>query len=157
MAARAWLLLIPLLAGCSWEYHRSHHVTPFYNAQPGEFYATIDSLAVDSTFCERKRFFIKDGDWLHMSVYRCENFWQVDSAFNEKGHHYYVRKAHLAQSESYLYDSSLYIEYDRSMRAIRRTVSIYKADTNYEYWQFYQENGELEKEKRPVIAELLSE
>lgn len=149
-------LILGLYSACSWEYHRKHFKTEFYNPQPGEFYSRVDSMVVDSTFCERKQFFIKEGNWLHMVTYRCQNLWQVDTAFAENGNHYYVRKAKLSNSKSYLYDSAYYIEFDQKMRAIRRTTSIFKPDTNYDYWQYYREDGGLE-EKRPVIIELLAE
>ncbi len=155
---KKWILLIGVigLTACSWEYHRSHYKTPFHNPQPGTFYTAFDSI-VNSEHgnCSRKRFYIKDGDWLHMSSCECEDLWLVDSAFDERGRLYISFNRHLVKSKQYLYDSSATVYYDRKGRPLKRYIDINQADTTYEYWHYYDALGNPEAEKRPVIYSIL--
>lgn len=160
MAVRKTILLLSLLhcSACSWDYHRSHYETPFHNPQPGEFYAKADSLTTKSHgTCERSRYFIKDGDWLHMSSCYCSDGWKADSAFDRKGRLYLVNKSYFGQRAGALYDSSYTFYFDRRQRPLKRYTSVSTADTNYEYWQYYDAKGNLEKEQRPIIYYLENE
>lgn len=160
MAVRKTILLLSLLhcSACSWDYHRSHYETPFHNPQPGEFYASADSLTTKNQgICERTRYFINDGDWLHMSSCYCNDGWKTDSAFDPKGRLYLVSSAHYGQNENTLYDTTFTFYYDRKERPIKRYLSVSAADTSYEYWQYYDAQGYLEKEQRPIIYYLENE
>lgn len=150
------IALLLLLSACSWEYHREHFDYDFYNPQPGEFYAEQDLLiSSDHDSCLRTSYLIHKGDWLHMSSCACENHWQVDSAFDKSGRLYLMRKHHENRTQTYLYDTSLTIYYDRQERPIKRFIYINKPDTSYEYWQYFDEYGRPENEKRMVIYSLL--
>ena len=151
---RIWVLL--LLSGCSWEYHREHVRYPFLNPQPGEYYVEMDTIqnSIHGN-CNRTLYLIKKGDWLHFSSCECDEKWTVDSAFNRKGNLYMMRKNHENRSQTYLYDTSLTIYYDRKERPIQQVIYINRPDTSYEYWQYYDEFGSVEAEKRPIIYSLL--
>lgn len=66
-----------------------------------------------------------------------------------------MRKNHENRSQTYLYDTSLTIYYDRKERPIQQVIYINRPDTSYEYWQYYDEFGSVEAEKRPIIYSLL--
>jgi len=147
------LFILGLCAtACSWEYHRSHYETPFYNPQPGEFYSVADSIkSANHGHCQRTEYYIKKGNWRHMSACYCLDGWKVDSAFDKKGRLYLVNSNRVANSNSYLYDSSATLYFDRKERLLKRYISIYKPDTTYEYWQYFDESGKAEERRRPVI------
>lgn len=157
MAARPLLIvfLILLLGACSWEYQRSHFKVPYYNPQPGKYYSLVDSISDDHHgSCSRTLYYINRGDWKHMSSCICEAGWQVDSAFDKRGRVYLVRKNHLQHTEDYLYDTSITRYFDRRGRAIRQDIRIHQADTTYEYWQYFEETGFPEVQRRPIIYQI---
>jgi len=92
-----------------------------------------------------------------MSACKCPENWQVDSAFDKKGRLYLSRKYHTNRTESYLYDSTLVIYYDRRERPIKQFININKPGRSEEYWQYFNEDGTVEELKRPVIYQLLDE
>jgi len=150
--------LLLIFAACSWEYHRSHYRYPFLNPQPGEYYTTADSTLYDTgVACIRQQYFIKDGDWLHMSAYQCQDLWRIDSGFDKRGRLYLVRKNHEGRTATYLFDTSFTVYFDKAQRPIMHYISINQPDTSYEYWQYYNEEGLVEEEKRPVIYSILNE
>lgn len=158
MAAKRLILIfsILILASCSWEYQRSHFKVPYYNPQPGEFYSLADEISDSSHgHCVRTIYYIKPKNWKHMSSCNCEAGWKVDSAFDKRGRVYLVSKHHLQRTETYLYDTSITRYFDRRGRAIRQDVHIHQPDTSYEYWQYFEEDGKPEAQKRPIIYQIL--
>lgn len=158
MAARSWIILLLFCGACSWEYHRSHYRYPFLNPQPGDYYFTGDSTSYNDTVrCNRQKYFISDGDWLHMTAYQCDDKWRIDTGFDAKGRIYLIRKHHEARTATYLYDTSFTVYFDKDERPLKHYISINKPDTAYEYWQYYDEDGKVEAQKRPVIYTILSD
>lgn len=92
-----------------------------------------------------------------MSAYRCGNKWRIDSAFDDKGRVYLLRKNHEARTATYLYDTTFTLYLDKEQRPIKHYININTPDTSYQYWQYYDENGLVEKEKRPIIYTLLAD
>lgn len=148
--------VILVLPACSWQ----DHLNKYHNKSPERDYdlmreslVTRDSLSLDSTRCQRTRYFSPQDTTLHALVLDCKNGYQIDSSFWSDGSVYWARiwyRNPPTEKQGFI----LTRFFDKQGRPLWQTFYYNRAEGDREYKQYYNEKGELLPEKHPIIYDL---
>jgi hypothetical protein len=152
------LIFLLFLSGCTWQQHvsRVEKSAPYFKQVETIGLSSItDTLngvpfTLNQWGCPKGELFCKG--------YEFENGTRIDSFFYQDGkpkQYRFFRKA--KPMINYLYDTSAYTFFDKQGRPIKSQFSIYKPDTNYQYYQYYSEFGGRLPQKHPVLIYPLKE
>ena len=118
-----------------------------------ESLVTRDSILLDSTACDRIRYFSPQDSTLHALTLNCENGYQIDSSYWNDGSLYWARTWYRnppSEKQGYI----LTRFFDKQGRPLWQTFYQNRPAGDVEYRQFYTKEGKLLLEKHPVIYEL---
>jgi hypothetical protein len=146
-----------LFTGCSWE----SHLQNFQAAEPlnGSIMEshTIVNDSINSPFgrCLRQRYLRLPDSALYYVDCDCPAGQELDTIIGENDKLIWTRINQLAsKNPSYLYSSMVYVFYDKQGRPMKQTTNIYEPDTNYQFQQYFNQEGVLLEKKELYLDEL---